>query len=204
MPSLVLTRPRLPNLLSFPTSCVCLELRSLPSTGITRLPRYYGPLRHPKAPGLSLTGVRLVIPAPRQGASRVACVSLVYMPSPLPRRSDWVHSSLASPAVSAFPKRVFRSACALSFSRLGRVDRPLPVLQAEVGVLCWPPGFPTVPQYLSHTRVRKPAPRRTGRGELHHPAPSSSQPHSRWHEEIVNDAHARKTRSKLSPELSPG
>ena len=46
---------------SFTTYCVCLELRSLPSTGITRLQRYYKPLRHPKAPGLSLTGFRLVI-----------------------------------------------------------------------------------------------------------------------------------------------
>jgi len=79
----------LPNLLSFPTSCVCLELRSLSSTGITRHPRSYEPRRHPKAPGLSLTGLRLVIPAPRQGASRVACVFLVYMLSPLPRHSDW-------------------------------------------------------------------------------------------------------------------
>src|SRR4030095_129063 len=46
---------------SFTTSCVCLELRSLPSTGVTRLPRYYEPLRHPRAPSLSLTGFRLVI-----------------------------------------------------------------------------------------------------------------------------------------------
>ena len=46
---------------SFTTYCVCLELRSLPSTGITRLQRYYEPLRHPKAPGLSLTGLRLVV-----------------------------------------------------------------------------------------------------------------------------------------------
>ena len=51
----------MPNLLSFSTYCVDLELRPLPSTGITRLPRYYRPLRHPKAPGLSLAGVRLVI-----------------------------------------------------------------------------------------------------------------------------------------------
>src|SRR5437660_407726 len=46
---------------SFTTYCVCLELRSLPSTGVTRLQRYYEPLRHPKAPGLSLTGFRLVL-----------------------------------------------------------------------------------------------------------------------------------------------
>src|SRR5882757_9054561 len=37
---------------SFTTYCVCLELRSLPCTGVTRLPRYYEPLRHPRAPSL--------------------------------------------------------------------------------------------------------------------------------------------------------
>ncbi len=41
------------------TSCVGLELRPLASTGITRLRRYYGPLRYPKRPSLSLTGVWL-------------------------------------------------------------------------------------------------------------------------------------------------
>src|SRR3979411_1133734 len=40
---------------SFTTYCVCLELRSLPSTGVTRLPRYYEPLRHPRAPSLSVS-----------------------------------------------------------------------------------------------------------------------------------------------------
>jgi hypothetical protein len=50
-----------PISMSFATSRVCLELRSLPSAGVTRFPRYYEPLRHPKAPGLSLTGVRLVL-----------------------------------------------------------------------------------------------------------------------------------------------
>src|SRR6266576_6752367 len=43
-----------PISMSFTTYCVCLELRSLPSTGVTRLPRYYEPLRHPRAPSLSL------------------------------------------------------------------------------------------------------------------------------------------------------
>src|SRR6266567_237111 len=46
---------------SFTTYCVCLELRSLPSTGITQLRRYYEPLRHPRAPGLSLAGFRLIV-----------------------------------------------------------------------------------------------------------------------------------------------
>src|SRR5437763_3739798 len=47
---------------SLTACCVCLELRPLPSPGITRFLRYYEPLRHPGAPGLSLTGVRLIIP----------------------------------------------------------------------------------------------------------------------------------------------
>ena len=56
-------------------------------------------------------------PSPRYRASRVARASLVYMPSPLPRHSDWVPTSLSSPAVSAFPAMADGSACATSFSR---------------------------------------------------------------------------------------
>jgi hypothetical protein len=44
--------------------CVDLELRPLPSTGATRSQRYYGPIRHPGRPGLSLTGVRLRVTRP--------------------------------------------------------------------------------------------------------------------------------------------
>ena len=43
------------------------EVRPLSSTGITRLPRYYEPVRHPKRPGLSLTGVRLAARCHRRG-----------------------------------------------------------------------------------------------------------------------------------------
>ena len=60
---------------SFTTYCVCLEL-SLPSTGVTRLPRYYEPLRHPGAPGLSLAGVRLVIADPASGLPVLHALSL--------------------------------------------------------------------------------------------------------------------------------
>ncbi len=49
-----------------------LEPRPLPSAGITRLRRYYGPLRHPKRPGLSLAGVRLRGTPLTAWASRVA------------------------------------------------------------------------------------------------------------------------------------
>jgi hypothetical protein len=47
--------------------------------------------------GPTLAGVRSIIRASRYGASRVACAFLVYMLSPLPRRSDW-RSNLAHPS----------------------------------------------------------------------------------------------------------
>ena len=79
-----------------------LEPGPLSSTGITRLHRYYEPIRHPVKPGLALAGLQLVLP-PSDGASRVAAVFLLYVPSPLPRRNDRVHVSLASPVLTAFP-----------------------------------------------------------------------------------------------------
>ena len=53
-----------------------LELRPLPSTGITRRPRYYEPLRHPIRPGLSLAGVRLEVTRLRQVGLPVLQVSV--------------------------------------------------------------------------------------------------------------------------------
>src|SRR5215813_12014705 len=61
-----------PIFLSFVASCVSFQLRLLPSTGITRLRRYYKPLRHPSRPGLSLTSCRLIRNAITAGTSRVA------------------------------------------------------------------------------------------------------------------------------------
>ena len=86
----------MPNLLSLATCCVCLELRSLPSPGITRLHRYYEPLRHPKPPGLSLTGVRFVIPDHVMGLPVLRALSLMYMLPPLPRCSSRASSLLIS------------------------------------------------------------------------------------------------------------
>ena len=43
------------------------EPRPLPSAGVTRFPRYYGPLRRPLLPDLSLTGCRLSSPAHNRG-----------------------------------------------------------------------------------------------------------------------------------------
>jgi hypothetical protein len=57
---------------SFVASCVSFQLRPLPSTGITRLHRYYEPLRHPTRPGLSLASCQLIHTAITAGTSRVA------------------------------------------------------------------------------------------------------------------------------------
>src|SRR5438445_7775121 len=57
---------------SFVASCVSFQLRLLPSTGVTRLHRYYEPLRHPIRPGLSLASCQLIQTAITAGTSRVA------------------------------------------------------------------------------------------------------------------------------------
>src|SRR5215831_1573310 len=59
------------NLPSFVASCVRLQLGPLPSTGITRLPQYYEPFRHPSQPGPSLTSCQLIHTAITAGTSRV-------------------------------------------------------------------------------------------------------------------------------------
>jgi hypothetical protein len=82
-------RPGCPISRSLATSCVCLELRSLPSPGITRLQRYCEPLRHPKTPSLSLAGFRLVIPDHTLGLPVLRAPSLCTCLPPLPRCSGW-------------------------------------------------------------------------------------------------------------------
>ena len=61
-----------PISLSIVASCVRLQLRPLPSTGVTRLRRYCKPLRHPIRPGLSLASCQLICTASTAGTSRVA------------------------------------------------------------------------------------------------------------------------------------
>jgi hypothetical protein len=63
-------RPSIPR--SFVASCVSFQLRPLPSTAVTQLRRYNGPLRHPKRPGLSLASCQLIHTAITAGTSRVA------------------------------------------------------------------------------------------------------------------------------------
>jgi hypothetical protein len=61
-----------PISLALVASCVRLQLRLLPSPGVTRLHQYYEPLRHPSQPGLSLTSCQLIHTAITAGTSRVA------------------------------------------------------------------------------------------------------------------------------------
>ena len=110
----------MPNLLPLSTCCVRLELRPLPSTEVTQLPRYYGPIRHPKMPGLSVTGVRLVVPDHTMGFPVLRALSLcVHAGATAPAQR--LCSYLLNPtAVSVFPDSVVGSTCASSFSRLAQ------------------------------------------------------------------------------------
>src|SRR5262249_15675214 len=105
---------------SLAASCVRLELRSLPSPGVTRLLRYCEPLRLPKPPGLSLAGVRLIILDHAFGPPVFRSLSLCTCCRHYPGAAAGRTTSLTRPAVSAFPERVVGSACASSFSRLAR------------------------------------------------------------------------------------
>src|ERR1700730_16603599 len=64
--------PIIANPSVFVASCVSFQLRPLCSTGITRLPCPYGPLRHPMRPGLTLTRCQLVTTTTTTRVSRVA------------------------------------------------------------------------------------------------------------------------------------
>ena len=73
---------------SFVACCVSFQLRPLPSTGITRFPRYYWPLRHPRRPSLALTSCRLIVRSPL-GLPVLRLVPFVCMPSLIPRQDRW-------------------------------------------------------------------------------------------------------------------
>ena len=110
----------MPNLRVLATCCVGLELKPLPSTGVTRLQRYCEPLRHPTTPGLSVTGVRLVVPDHAEGLPVLRALSLCTCCRHYPGAATGGTASLIRPAISAFPERVVGSACASSFSRLAQ------------------------------------------------------------------------------------
>ena len=93
------------NLPSVVTSGVRLQLRPLPSTGVTRLPRYYEPLRHPSRPGLSLTSCQLIRNAITAGTSRVAYGPLcLHAVANAPAGLMETSSLVLIPSTSAFPE----------------------------------------------------------------------------------------------------
>src|SRR5215469_1348266 len=101
---------RLSELLGCPISrplaacCVCLELRPLPSPGITRLQWYCEPLRHPSAPGLSLTGVRLIIPDHAMGFPVLRALSLCTCCRHYPGAADGRTRRSKSPTRVSLPR----------------------------------------------------------------------------------------------------
>ena len=100
-----------PLSLSFSSATILLELGPLPSTGVTRLPRYYEPVRHPRRPGLSLTGVRLGFRSPPMGLPVLqqlpVCRHAVTITpvGPLDQivRNEGLSTPRFSPATAAFP-----------------------------------------------------------------------------------------------------
>ena len=78
-------------------------------------------LRHPNAPGLSLTGVRLLIPVHALGLPVLRALSLCTCCRHYPGAAAGRTRRSSRPAMSAFPGRVTPgSACTSSFSRLAR------------------------------------------------------------------------------------
>ena len=90
-----------------------LELRPLPSTGVTRLPRYYEPVRHPARPGLSLAGVRSEVTRLRRSGLPVLQVLPLYRHAvaitPVGSSGQIAHGTAystrfpCSPTTAAFP-----------------------------------------------------------------------------------------------------
>src|SRR5271157_944949 len=93
---------------SLTACCVCLELRPLPSTDITRLQRYYEPLRHPSAPSLSLAGVRLIIPDHASGFPVLRALSLCTCCRHYPGAADGRTPRSKSPIRISLPRFHFR------------------------------------------------------------------------------------------------
>jgi hypothetical protein len=97
------------------TSCVRLELRSLPFPSVTRIQRYCRPLRLRTTSGLSLAGIRLIIPDHVMGSPVLRALSLCTCCRHYPGAAAGPIVSLGNPAVSAFPERVI--GCASTPSR---------------------------------------------------------------------------------------
>ena len=113
-------RPSRPVNLSLRPFHAILQSRPLPSAGVTPLPRYYGPIRHPASPACPSRGAGWPVRATDR-VSRVATLSIFhacrhqypggYRPMP---------ALLASRPVGSLPLNHGGSASALPFSRPAR------------------------------------------------------------------------------------
>ena len=83
-------------------SCAALELRLLPSAGITRLLPVLRASPPPRRPKLVLADSRLARARHRRGFPCCCCLPLTHA-APVPRRNRSVPASLASRPLSAFP-----------------------------------------------------------------------------------------------------
>jgi hypothetical protein len=93
------------NLPSVVASCVRLQLGPLSSTGVTRFPQYYEPLRHPSRPGLSLTSCQLIRTAITAGTSRVVYGPLcLHAVASYPGRTDGICSLVLFHRLRPSPK----------------------------------------------------------------------------------------------------
>src|SRR5712664_3001745 len=92
----------------------------LPSTGVSRLQRYCEPLRHPKAPDLSLAGVRLIIADHAMGLPVLRALSLCTCRRQYPGVATGRPLRSTRPAISAFPDMAVGSAYTSSFSGLAQ------------------------------------------------------------------------------------
>ena len=108
---------------------VDLEPRPLPSTGATRLRRYYGPLRHPGQPGRSLAGVRLRVTRPRHSGFPVfRWISVYRHAAVITPVARWVGSLVGRPIPTVsllasgcgLPRQVAGSASTSVISRPAR------------------------------------------------------------------------------------
>ena len=112
---------------SFALSLTAPCLRPLPSAGITRLPQYYGPLRHPARPGLSLTGFRLARATPPSGLPVLPRLpSSMHADTTTPAGTARCLCRFASRPVVGLPLISGGSAPALPFSRPARCSRNVP------------------------------------------------------------------------------
>src|SRR5439155_16722110 len=103
-----------------PPRGVVLELRPLPSTGVTRLRRYYEPLRHPIRTGLSLAGVRLEVAALRRIGLPVLRSIPVCMHAVATTPAEPLGPSFVFPNDGGLPPDSAGSASASPFSRPAR------------------------------------------------------------------------------------